>query len=168
MRLHGPEEEVAADMRRWACLLLALAAAGCGGASGASYSATSFRECLSARGVTSAGGAEASRLFDGRVRDALSPSLARAAEQNGVVEAFGSEEEDDVEGRTIDFLFFQSPDTAQQASDEIRRIGREVRHERRGNLLMLWEPDWDGDARRTAAQDRVIEECLARSETRGQ
>src|SRR3954468_6254388 len=140
-----------------AVVALALAA-GCGGdKKEQSFSASSFTECLASKDVApkdmATGEPEGDRYFDALDR------LARdAGRQNGAIEAFGN---DALPGAsTIYFLFYGAHDAAQQAQTRLARIGKQEgagdKLSVRGNLLSV-------ASSQTAAQTRIIDDCLNRS-----
>src|SRR3954462_1875054 len=133
-----------------------LAACG-GGESKQIFSASTFSECLSAKGLgpeaMSTGQPEGDRYFD-----ELNSLASEAARENGAIQAFGNQASS--ESSTTYFLFFEAPPRAKAAEGRLAQIAREERSsdklEVRGNLLTVASTE-------TKAQRRIIDDCLGRS-----
>jgi hypothetical protein len=138
-------------------LLVALTA-GCGGggSSDATYSATKFSACLTTRDM-SPQKMDTSPSAE-RYIDALDRLAGEAARQNGAVQAFGNDALPDAS--TLYFLFFEDADRAKDGRQRLAKVAREEhandRLLTRGNLLTV-------GPQQTAAQARIIGECLKKS-----
>ena len=152
---------------RAAVLALAVAglAAGCGDGGDSQYRAGPFSECLNTRGANPEPIGRAST--DADVSFVVSKLARQAEQENGAIRAFGAADETFPSASETAFLFFADGDAADRArqriDDAIEQFEAKLAESAPysagvdRNLLMV-------STRRTAAQERVIDECLGRSE----
>jgi len=160
-----PKFKRAALLRIYLAIFVAVMVAlgACGG--GSEYSAAPFRSCLDERGANPAAVSPVAPTVP--VLYEVSQLARRAAQDNGAIEAFGAADETFPEARATDFLFFDDGDAAERGADEIDRAIGELEEQRdeavpyatdvRRNVLIVSTGGTD-------AQERVIDECLERSE----
>lgn len=144
-------------------VLLAAVFAACG--SSPSYNAAPFRNCLDSRGANPATVEEASPSAE--VSYVVSQLARQADKQNGAMDAFGAADETFPGASKASFLFFEDGDAAEGAADRVNQAIEELEAELdepapytvsvERNLLTV-------STRPTDAQQRVIDECLERSE----
>ena len=153
---------------RWlgfaSAVLAAAVLASCGG-SDPTYRAGPFSECLDARGANPTSIARASAAAD--VSSVVSELARRAERDNGAVQAFGAADETYPGASEASFLFFADHDGAETARKRvdaaIDRLEAKLSEaspyvaDARSNVLIV-------STKRTGAQDKVIDECLGRSE----
>src|SRR3954453_85527 len=138
--------------------VIAALAAGCGGggSSDTTYSATRFSACLTNRDV----GPQRMDTSPSSERyiDALDRLAGEAARQNGAIQAFGNDALPDAS--TLYFLFFEDADRAKDGQQRLAKVAREEhandRLVTRGNVLTV-------GPQQTAAQARIVGECLKES-----
>jgi hypothetical protein len=134
-------------------LLAAVLEAGCGDETEPNYSASRFSQCLESRDI-SAENMDTSRS-ENRYFDVLHRLAAEASEQNGALEAFGSDSLP--AGSTVYFLFFRDASTAQGAQERLGTVAvQDDDLTVRGNLLTVASSE-------TEAQRRIAGECLDQS-----
>lgn len=146
-----------------AVLMLAASLGACG--EDPNYSAAPFKACLDARGANPT--AIEATSADADVSHEVSQLARQAERDNGAVQAFGAADETYPGASEAAFLFFADAAAAERASqrvkDAIDKLEAELAEPTpyassvQRNLLTV-------STRRTGAQQRVIDECLGRSE----
>ena len=126
---------------------------GCGGSSEVDYSATRFSECLTDRDLAPEN-MDTSRSSEPYV-DVLARVGAEAARENGALQAFSN---DALSGAsTLYLLFFDDADNARDGQQRLQRVARKEQADDelvlRGNLVTV-------GPKQTAAQARIVDECL--------